>query len=114
MKNLKHDDLVHFAGLVVKAWNDPQLMAAYAKDPKAVLSQHGVTLPAGVPVPAIPPTPPFDAAGVGASWKNMTFDNWDVTVQGLPGGSGGAAGKLSVGCLACIACPYSCFSSLSN
>jgi hypothetical protein len=114
MKNIKHDDLVKFAGLVAKAWNDPQVLNAYGKDPKAVLTQHGITLPEGVPTPAIPPTPPFDAAGVGAAWKNLSFDNWDVTVHHLPGGSGAPAAKLSVGCLACVACPYSSFSSLSN
>jgi hypothetical protein len=114
MKSIKHDDLANFAGLVAKAWSDPQLLAAYAKDPKAVLAQHKVTLPPGVPTPAIPPIPPFDPAGVGAAWKNMTFENWEVTVQHLPGGSGGASAKLGIGCLACIACPYSCFSSISN
>lgn len=111
---VKQSDLANFAQLVTKAWNDPQVMAEYAKDPKGVLAQHGVHLPAGVPTPAIPAIPAFDPAGVGAAWKHLTFDNWDITIHQLPGGSGGTSPKLGIGCLACVACPYSCFSSLSN
>lgn len=119
MKNITQDHLAKFAGLVAKCWNDETLHRSYRADPVKVLAHHGITLPEGVPAPLIPPLPEVGPAtgllAVPLAFRDLTFDNWDLTIQDLPGGtSAGVRPRLGVSSLACAACPVSSFSSLSN
>jgi len=117
MATFSNADLANFSGLVAKVWNDDDLRQRYEAEPKAVLAEHGITLPEGVPLPLIPPSPAdaTDGSSIGALFSQLPFENWDLTVRQLPepaDGHGPVA--ISVGCLATGACPVSCFSSLSN
>ena len=115
MQHFSHDNLAKFVGLVAATWNDASLSRSYQANPVKVLADHGITLPQGVPAPVLPGRPSTGLTPeVGAAWKDLTFDNWDLTIQHLPAGKGQASTQLKISSLACIACPYSCFSSLSN
>lgn len=119
MKNISQDQLAKFAGLVAKCWADESFHRAYRADPVKVLVEHGITLPEGVPAPLIPPLPEVGpVSGVMAvplAFRDLTFENWDLTIRELPGGtSTGITPMISVSSLACLACPVSCFSSVSN
>jgi len=130
MRRISQDNLARFAGLVAQTWNDPQLRQDYLADPVAVLARHGIQLPAGIPTPQIPPPPVGGIAMAGEAFRYMTFDDWDATVQQLPGatpaggpqaaigpqipGGSGPPTALKIVSLACVACPYSCFSSISE
>lgn len=112
MQNLTSQHLAAFAGLVAAAWNNPELANRYKSNPQQVLREHGIALPDGVPTPQIPARP--GKGPQGGDWADLSFEEWDVTIQRGPGGAATAAPSISVSSLACIACPYSCFSSVSN
>jgi hypothetical protein len=42
--SMSSDESRQFAVLIARAWADPQLMAAYKRDPKAVLSGAGIEM----------------------------------------------------------------------
>jgi putative thiazole/oxazole-modified microcin (TOMM)-like peptide len=46
-----------FARLVADAWSDQRIAAQYAEEPAGVLARYGITLPAGMPMPELPPAP---------------------------------------------------------
>jgi hypothetical protein len=124
MKKISAEHLANFAGLVAKCWNDQNLHRRYRADPVKVLSEHDIVLPEGVPAPVIPSLPEAGPVtglmAVPYVFNNLTFDNWDVTIQDLSGGtsagvqSRSAVERLKISTLACVACPYSCFSSISE
>lgn len=109
MKDVSQNDVAKFAGLVTNVWKDPQLAAAYQKDPIGVLGSYGIKLPAGVPAPVIPEQPTGD---LGLAWQNMSFEGWEAKVTPLD--PGGTITGIAISSLACVACPVSSFSSLSN
>jgi len=86
-------DRAKFAGLVARAWNDPELAARYGSDSHTVLAENGIVLPAGVDAPAIPTRPEGD----------ISIEELDMVSAGL-----GVSSLLSA------ACPVSSFSSISN
>ncbi|APR80741.1 Hypothetical protein A7982_06088 [Minicystis rosea] len=109
MKDISQDEFAKFATLVTTVWKDAKVAQEYQADPARVLSNYGITLPAGVPAPVIPERPKGD---LGTAWQNQSFDGWEARV--LPLDPNGTATGIAISSLACIACPVSSFSSLSN
>jgi hypothetical protein len=112
MQNLTNQHLAQFAGLVAAAWSNPDLAERYKSNPQQVLGEQGILLPEGVPAPEIPPRPGNGPQDGG--WQDLSFEEWDVTIQRGPTAPGGITPELSISSLACLACPVSCFSSVSN
>jgi hypothetical protein len=107
---LDDQQLAKFAGVIGRVWADPGSAKRYKADPHAVLAEHGIHLPAGVPAPVVPEHP----AGTNFSqWgRELSFEGWDVKVKHYPNPEHNS--PLRIATLACVACPYSCFSSISE
>lgn len=92
---LGDEDRKKFAKLIAQAWTDDAVKEQYDSDPRAVLSEHGISYPAGVDVPVLPPKP------VG-----------DLTVEELEMAAGGCLGSASsistIGGCAFTAGTYGC------
>jgi putative thiazole/oxazole-modified microcin (TOMM)-like peptide len=76
------EDRKRFARLVARAWSEPPLERRYEQDPRAVLAEFGIHLPAS----ATPPPLPLREG-----------DELDVSELGTAGG--GLAG--TAGCFSC-------------
>ncbi|SEB31114.1 putative TOMM peptide [Streptomyces misionensis] len=50
--SLTHD--WRFAELIARTWMEPALRERYLAEPRRVLAEAGIELPAGCPVPALP------------------------------------------------------------
>jgi putative thiazole/oxazole-modified microcin (TOMM)-like peptide len=74
-----------FARLVADAWSDPQIAAHYVEEPAAVLARYGIALPAGSPMPELPPAP------------------GDVEVEELATAAGAAMATIGT-----VSCPGAC------
>ena len=109
--DISGEDLVKFAKLAAKVWQDPDFRGRYERDPKAVLKEHGITLREGregATFPRIPISPPQGdtkeiLTNVMAEQFGIKIEDLDPEVLGI-----------SVSSLCCVACPVSCFSSVSN
>src|SRR5438132_2004160 len=98
MKNVNQETLARFAGLVAKVWNDKELAKSYKDNPGKVLQDYNIKLPKGVPMPVIPARPRgVGTEALGATFKKLTFESWDLTVHDL---KGGGAQAISVSSLA--------------
>jgi len=57
---LSDEDRRKFAKIVSKAWSETEFASRYEAEPYAVLSEHGITYPASVAPPVMPPKPTGD------------------------------------------------------
>lgn len=57
---LGDEDRKKFAKLIAQAWSDDAVTEQYTANPHTVLAEFGITYPAGVATPALPPKPVGD------------------------------------------------------
>lgn len=45
---------LRFAELIARSWLEPELAERYSRDPRGVIADFGIELPAGAPIPSLP------------------------------------------------------------
>lgn len=107
-----HENLSNFAGLTTKIWADPALAKRYDSEPRKVLAEFNVRIPAGVPTPLIPKQPKGGIKNINDAWQRNEFSAADMLIKEVGNASAQAYTTNTQGTVGTSGCPFSSVGSL--